>query len=61
MNEEEEKEDDAVPEVSRQLPTHQNQPVTKLPQGYNRQRNVSAPMQPQNRLPVVTKQSVHQI
>ena len=43
------------------LPTHQNRPVTKMPQGYDRQHNVSTPMQSQNRLPVATKQSVHQI
>ena len=53
MDEEEEKEGDAVSEVSRQLPTHQNQPVTKMAQGYDRQHSVSTPMPSQNRLPVV--------
>ena len=60
-DEEEEKEDDVMSEVSRQPPTHQNRPVTKIPQGYDRQHNVSTPQQSQNRLPVATKQSVHQI
>ena len=59
--EEEEKEDDVVSEVPRQSPTHQNRPVTKMTQGYDRQHNVSSPMQSQNRLPVATKQSVHQV
>ena len=59
--EEEEKEDDVVSEVPRQSPTHQNRPVTKKTQGYDRQHNVSSPMQSQNRLPVATKQSVHQV
>ena len=59
--EEEEKEDDVVSEVSRQSPTHQNRPVTKMTQGYDHQHNVSTPMQSQNRLPVATKQSVHQV
>ena len=61
IEEEEEKEDDVVSEVPRQSPTHQNQPVTKMIQGYDRQHNVSTPMQSQNRLPVATKQSVHQV
>ena len=43
MDEEEEKEDDVMSEVSRQLPTHQNRPVTKKPQGYDRQHSVSTP------------------
>ena len=60
-DEEEEKEDDVISEVSRQLPTHQNRPVTKMPQGNDRQHNVSTPMQSQNRLPVAAKQSVDQI
>ena len=60
-DEEEEKEDYVMSEVSRQLPTHQNRPVTKIPQGYDRQHNISTPPQSQNRLPVATKQSVHQI
>ena len=56
VDEEEEKEDDAVPEVPRQpTTTHQNQTVTKLPQGSDRQHNVFAPTQPQNRQPVATK------
>ena len=61
MEEEEEKEDDVVSEVPRQSPTHQNRPVTKMTQGYDRQHNVSSLMQSQNRLPVATKQSVHQV
>ena len=61
MNEEEEKEGNAVSEVSRQLPIHQNRPVTKMTQGYDRQHSVSTPMPSQNRLPVATKQSVHQV
>ena len=36
MDEEEEKEGDAMSEVSRQLPTHQNRPVTKMTLGYDR-------------------------
>ena len=47
--------------MSRQLPTHQNRPVTKMTQGYDRQHSVSTPMPSQNRLPVATKQSVHQV
>ena len=63
MDEEEEKEGDGVSEVSRQLPTHQDQPVTKMTQGYDHQHSVSTPMPSQNRLPVpvATKQSVHQV
>ena len=61
MEEEEEKEDDVVSEVPRQSPTHQNRSVTKMTQGYDRQHSVSTPMQSQNRLPVATKQSVHQV
>ena len=59
--EEEEKEDDVVSEVPRQSPTHQNRSVRKMTQGYDRQHSVSTPMQSQNRLPVATKQSVHQV
>ena len=62
VDEEEEKKDDDVPEVPRQpMTTHQNQTVTKLAQGSDRQHNVSALMQPQNRQPVATKHGVHQI
>ena len=62
MDEEEEKEDDGVPEVPRQpATTHHNLTVRKLAQGSDRQHNVSALMQPQNRQPVATKHGVHQI
>ena len=61
MEEEEEKEDDGVSEVPRQSPTHQNQSVTKMTQGNDRHHSVSTPMQSQNRLPVATKQNVHQV
>ena len=69
--EEEEKEGDSVPEVSRQPLTttttttttmpHQNQTVTKMPQGSDHQYNVSTLSQPQNRQPVATKHGVHLI
>ena len=59
MEEEEEKEDDVVSEVPRQSPTHQNRPVTKMTQGYDRQHNVF--LSDAVSKPVATKQSVHQV
>lgn len=40
---------------------HQNQTVTKMPQGSDHQYNVSTLTQPQNCQPVATKRGVHQI